>query len=223
MDANRSTFPDDVALDIRPNLSIRPEDAQMPIDDRTLEDSVPSAEPMDDGPAQSLPGPIGLCWALKRSFLEYIARAPGGRGSLGDGATATDLNEIVFEPDLLDPPAPAKGDTFRAFRGTATFSAHFGMLLVRIASPWVTIHERRGELTVLDPFQRQGDARLRLATFDIDSHTIADGFEHWTAAEVRLAPEACELFNDVYSAGEALEPLSIIVPVAGSRINSAGA
>lgn len=187
MEANRSTFQDDAALDIAP----------------------------------SLPGPVGLRWALKRSFLEYIARAPGGRGSLGDGAIATDLNEIVFEPDLVEPPELAQGETFRAFRGTATFSGHFGMLLVRIASPWVTIHENSGELTVLDPFQRQGDARLRLATFDIDSHTVADGFEHWTAVDVRLAPEACELFNDVYPAGEALEPLTITLPAASSRIDSA--
>jgi hypothetical protein len=218
MDANRSTFPDDAALDIGPSLTARPADVQMPINDRPPADSVP--EPKDDGPAQGRRA-VGLRWALKRSFLEYIARAPGGRGSLGDGATATDLNEIVFQPDLVEPPESVQGGTFRAFRGTATFSGHFGMLLVRIASPWITIHEMRGELTVLDPFQRQEGARLRLATFDIDNHTIVDGFERWTAAEVRLAPEARELFNDVYPAGEALEPLTITVPVASSRVDSA--
>jgi len=170
----------------------------------------------------NLPPLVGLRWALKRSFLDYIARAPGGRGSLSDGATATELKEIVFEPDLRNPPAPARGGTFRAFRGTVTFSGHFGMLLVRIANPWITIQEEHGELTVLDPFQREGDARLRLATFDIDGHTIADGFEHWTAADVWLAPEGCMLFNDVYPAAEPLEPLTIIVPAAALRIDSAG-
>jgi len=164
----------------------------------------------------NLPHLIGLRWALKRSFLDYIAWAPGGRGSLSDGATATELKEIVFQPDLRDPSTPARDGTFRAFRGTVTFSAHSGMLLVRIANPWITIHEKRGELTVLDPFQREGEARLRLATFDIDGHAIVDGFEHWTATDVRLAPEGCTLFNDVYPADEPLEPLTIIVPVARS-------
>jgi len=165
---------------------------------------------------------VGLRWALKRSFLDYIARAPGGRGSLGDGATATELNEIVFKPDQRDLPAPAQDGTFRAFCGTVTFSGHFGMLLVRIANPWITIQEEHGELTVLDPFQREGDARLRLASFDIEGHVIAGGFEHWSASDVRLAPEACTLFNDVYLPGEPLEPLKIVVPAVALPIDSAG-
>ena len=170
----------------------------------------------------NLPPLVGLRWALKRSFLDYIARAPGGRGSLSDGATATGLREIVFEPDLQNPPAPAREGTFRAFRGAATFSGHFGMLFVRIANPWVTIQEQHGELTILDPFKREGGARLRLASFSIDGHTVSDGFEHWTAADVRLAPEGCMLFNDVYPAAEPLEPLTIIVPAAALCIDSAG-
>jgi len=169
------------------------------------------------------PPVVGLRWALKRSFLDYIARAPGGRGSLSDGATATELREIVFEPDRWDPPARAQEGTFYAFRGAATFSGHFGMLFVRIADPWVTIREQHGDLTILDPFQREGGARLRLATFDVNGHTITEGFEHWTAADVRLAPEGCTLFNDVYPAAEPLEPLSIIVPAAAAlRIDNTG-
>jgi hypothetical protein len=158
---------------------------------------------------------VGLRWALKRSFLDYIARAPGGAGSLSDGAVATELKEIVFGPDLRDPPEATEG-IFLAFRGTVTFTGHFGMLFVRISNPWVTIQEARGEITILDPLQEEGAARLRLATFIVDGHGIADGFEYWTAAEVRLAPEACTLFNDVYPAAEPLEPLAIVIPAAAS-------
>ena len=161
----------------------------------------------------SAPPPIGLRWALKRSFLEYISRAPDGRGTIGAGATVTSLNEIVFEPDRRDLPTSPAAATFHAFRGAVTFSAHFGMLVVRIADPWVTIDGDLGDLTVLDPWQQtEGSARLRLASFEIDDHRITDGLEHWTAAIVRLASEGCALFNDVYEAGVLLEPLTIILP-----------
>jgi len=161
----------------------------------------------------SAPPPIGLRWALKRSFLEYISRAPDGRGTIGAGATVTSLNEIVFEPDRRDLPTSPAAATFHAFRGAVTFSAHFGMLVVRIADPWVTIDGNLGDLTVLDPYQHpERDARLRLASFEIDDHKITDGLEHWAATVVRLAPEGCALFNDVYEEGVLLEPLTIIVP-----------
>lgn len=161
---------------------------------------------------------VGLRWALKRSFLDYVERAPGGRGALSDGAVATEAREVVFRPDPGALAPPVQEGALLAFSGAVTFTGHFGMLFVRIANPWVTIQRERGELTILDPFQREGDARLGLATFEISAHAIADGFEHWTAADVRLAPEGCTLFNDVYPVDEPLEPLTIIVPVADFAI-----
>lgn len=159
------------------------------------------------------PAPLlGLRWALKRSFLDYIARSPGGSGSLSDGAVAIESRKVVFAPDPRHLPAAGQEGTFYAFRGAVTFRAHFGVLLVQIANPWVTIRDGQGELTVLDPFQREGTARLRIAAFDIEDHLIADGFEHWASTNVRLAPEGCQLFNDVYPAAEPLEPITIIVP-----------
>jgi hypothetical protein len=154
---------------------------------------------------------LGLRWAIKRSFLEYIARAPGGRGSLTDGAVATGNKEIVFAP--APPPALSETDVALAFRGTATFSAHSGALLVPIADPWAIIRETEGEITIVDPFQREGTARLKLASFGVAEHLVADGYEHWAATDVRLAPEACELFNNVYPAAAPLAPFTIIVPV----------
>jgi len=154
---------------------------------------------------------LGLRWAIKRSFLDYIAQAPGGRGSLTDGAVATGDKEIVFGP--ATPPGPVERGRLLTFRGIATFSAHHGALLVSIANPWAIIRETEGEITIVDPFQRQGTARLKLASFDVREHLVADGFEHWAATNVRLAREACELFNNVYPASGPLEPLTIILPV----------
>lgn len=130
---------------------------------------------------------------------------------LSDGAGATGDNEILFKPDARQLRAPTSESVFLAFSGSVTFSGHLGMLFVRISDPWVTIQEKHGELSVLDPFQRGEGARLCLAAFEIDAHAISDGFECWTAVNVRLAPEACAMFNDVYPAGEPLEPLAIVV------------
>jgi hypothetical protein len=158
---------------------------------------------------------LGLRWAIKRSFFDYIARAPGGRGSLTDGAVATGDKEIVFAP--VPPPPLAEPGKVLAFRGTATFSAHSGALLVPIADPWAIIRETEGEIMIIDPFQREGTARLKLASFAVAEHLVADGYEHWAATDVRLAPEACELFNNVYPAAAPLEPLTIIVPVSAGN------
>jgi len=156
---------------------------------------------------------LGLRWALKRSFLDYIARSPGGGGTLGDGAVALESREVVFAPDPRYPPDTGPDGAVHAFRGAVTFRAHFGALLVRIADPWVTIRDLQGELTVLDSSGRDPVARVRLATFVVADHLIADGFAHWAARDVRLAPEGRGLFNDVYPADEPLEPLTIIVPL----------
>jgi hypothetical protein len=161
-------------------------------------------------------------WAIKRSFIDYIARSPGGKCSLSGGAVASELKEVVFAPDLCSGPTVAPGGTAYAFRGSVVFTAHFGVLFVKIANPCVTIQDGRGELTVVDPFQSEGDARLRLVEFDIVDHLIAEGFEHWAADNVRLTPEGCPLFNDVYPVSELFEPFVIIVPEASAPTKAIG-
>lgn len=154
---------------------------------------------------------VGLRWAIKGSFLDYIARAPGGTGALSDGALATETRQVVFGPDGEQRLTADHDGRSLAFRGTVTFKAYSGVLFVRISNPAVTINDGIGELTVVDPFNGEGEQRLRLATFEIEDHLIVDGFEHWAASNVRLAQEGRELFNDVYPAGELLEPITIIV------------
>lgn len=154
---------------------------------------------------------LGLRWAIKRSFLDYIARAPGGRGALADGAVATQDREIIFAPEAV---ATSPTGRILSFRGTATFSAHSGALLVPIANPRAKLHGKTGVLTVADPFDREGERRLKLAVFEIDDHVIADGYEHWAASDVKLAPEACVLFNSVYPEFTPLDPLTIILAAA---------
>jgi len=131
---------------------------------------------------------------------------------LSDGAVATADRQVVFAPQSREQPISGEWGVHLGFRGTVTFKAHLGALFVRLSDPWVSISDGHGELSVVNPRKKEAGSRLRLATFEIDSHLIADGFEHWAASNVRLAPDSCELFNEVYPAGTLLEPLIIIVP-----------
>ncbi|MFE7034776.1 HtaA domain-containing protein [Streptomyces sp. NPDC057621] len=150
----------------------------------------------------------GLRWAIKTSFVAYVARMQDGRAHLGNGVAVNERNEMIFP---LEEDAASVTETF-AFGGDVRFVGHFGMLSVHIALPRVVVRAGgRGELTVLDPASRDG-GRLRLVTFDLTGRRTEGGIEEWHATDVRLAPEGVELFGDVYEAGEPFAPLTITVP-----------
>lgn len=153
----------------------------------------------------------GLVWGIKRSFVEYIARMPDGQATVSGGAMPTETNDMLFEPDTVEPQLPDGADALYAFRGDVRFGGHFGMLYVRIADPWVTVYGDRGVLTILDPYDPDGAPRKRLVTFRVSEPRSAGSVQVWQAPEVILTPEACPVFNDVYAAGERFEPLTFAV------------
>jgi hypothetical protein len=156
---------------------------------------------------------LGLRWAIKLSFVEYVMKTSDGQGTASAGATPTGNSEMVFEPAVPpERPLPGEVDRFWAFRGDVRFGGHFGMLFVRVADPWVTVRGNFAELSVIDPCNREDQPRLRLVTFEIESGPPSSGLEVWSGRDVRLTPEGTELFNDVYPPGELFEPLSITLP-----------
>jgi hypothetical protein len=166
---------------------------------------------------------FGLRWAIKPSFVGYVARARDGRAYLSDGAAVNADNEILFELEEHSGAAPAKDDdgaheqhTF-SFRGDVRFTAHYGMLFVRIARPRVTLRGAEGELTVVDPESSDRDARLRLVTFTVDGQAVHDRVRRWDAADVRLTAEGAELFGEVYQATEPFAPLMITIPATTTK------
>jgi len=165
-----------------------------------------SPDEQPPGAAAILPG---LRWSIKRSFVDYISHAPGGRATLRDGAFATGSREVVFPYDA----SQGDGESPKSpwFRGGVVFSAHSGVLLVRVDSPQVELSGRGGALTIADPFDRSGQARRLLATFDVGCERLGP-FERWTGTAVRLAPESTALFNEVYPAGAEFDPLTIVLP-----------
>jgi hypothetical protein len=174
---------------------------------------------------------FGLRWAIKPSFVGYVARARDGRAYLSDGAAVNEDNELLFELDGHTSPvehtgaaAPAADDgadghsdhTF-TFRGDVRFTAHYGMLFVRIARPRVTLRGTEGELTVVDPESPDGAARLRLVTFTVAGPAVQDGVRRWDAADVQLTAEGAVLFGEVYQASEPFAPLMITIPATTTK------
>jgi hypothetical protein len=177
--------------------------------------------------SQPLPGTsqpelaFGLRWGIKQSFIDYVRRMPGGRGAAGSGARLVGADEILYEPDpsVPEPAALADGDRFWAFRGDVRFHGHFGMLFVRVAFPWLTLRGEEAELTVEDPDQTEGAARLSLVTMRLSAQPATVGCETWNGSDVRLTEAGTGLFNEVYPPGEPFEGLTLTVPAhsGGSR------
>jgi hypothetical protein len=151
---------------------------------------------------------IGLRWAIKRSFVAYISKAPGGRATVRDGAFATADGEVVFPFDHAEVDPPARS---LFFSGGVVFSAHSGLLHIPLDSPRIDLNADEGALTVVDPFDQSGEARRLVATFEF-SHERIGPFEHWRGTSVQLASESTELFNGVYPVAEQLDRLSVVLP-----------
>jgi hypothetical protein len=170
------------------------------------------------------PGPYGLLWAVKPSFINYVSRMPDGKAYLTGGVAVNADNELLFQLDEKataavpgggSDPGPDAGSgpaeyTF-TFRGDVLFRAHFGMLSVRLTSPQVHLRGSDGELTVLDPESAEG-GRLPLVTFTVAGPAERDGTQYWAAEDVRLTAEGVPLFGDVYQASEPFAPLMIAAP-----------
>ncbi|WP_188110711.1 HtaA domain-containing protein [Aeromicrobium ginsengisoli] len=152
---------------------------------------------------------LGLHWGIKSSFLDYVGRTPDGRASLHDGVTATEGNVMVFEPD--PEASDVDAGTF-AFRGDLRFAAHAGMMFVRIAHPLVKVTDGRGEMTVVEPRDVEGDTRLPLVRFTLEPRPTNEDLRIWLATDVALTVEGVALFNDVYQVDEPFSPLAIFLP-----------
>jgi hypothetical protein len=186
-----------------------------------MEESAPHAGP---GPGdQQAPGPqaadqtFGLLWGIKSSFVGYVGRMPDGRSVLEAGARSLDAGRIVFPPlrsawrTTLD----NAEERFWEFGGSVCFSGHFGMLHVLIASPTIAVRDGIGEMTVADPFATESGERLVLANLTLQAQPAPPGLLIWTSTEVLMSPQASELFNDVYQAGEPFDPLTLVLPDRG--------
>ena len=92
----------------------------------------------------------------------------------------------------------AETDVLR-FAGTLHFSGHRGMLVVKIAAPWLQQVDGTTVLTVADPFEPGG----RMPCVTIDLQTDGTG-PTW------LTEEGADLFMANYSPHVAFDPVRIV-------------
>jgi Htaa protein len=158
---------------------------------------------------------IGLRWGIKNSFVQYVRRMPDGRAWVGGGAVPVGAYEVVFPPVEAGtrPTEHGAADRFWAFGGDVRFAGHSGLLVVRIAFPVITLRHDTAELTVAGQTEEESARRMPLATLHLVAEPAPEGVERWSSTDVRLTPAGAALFNDVYPAGEVLDPLTLTLPV----------
>jgi hypothetical protein len=166
---------------------------------------IPAAAP--DSPS------VGLRWAVKRSFLDYLARTPGSRAYVAGGVTANSVSEVTFPPaaDAVDQADPSGALVYR-FQGEVRYIGHGGLLHVAITDPIVTLAGDIGTLTIASVDEEDRHVRVELATLTVSARTAGDDGISWEATDVRLAPAGVAVFGDVYQAGELMAPLYVYLP-----------
>ncbi|MGI5519111.1 HtaA domain-containing protein [Streptomyces sp. CA-106131] len=146
-----------------------------------------------------------LRWSVRTSFFQYLAGLRDGRASVSDGATLTadDPQLVVYpaDPDRSD-------DDVLAFRGDLRLGGHGGLLFVRLANPRIKLGTPAAPavLSVDDPLTEDGSGpRLDLVTLRL----AADEEGGWSGTDVKLTEAGVGLFNHVYAAGDAFDPLTV--------------
>jgi len=155
---------------------------------------------------------LGLSWAFKSSFVQYIAGMPDGVASAAEGAYWIDGSYFLFEPRGGGWFDPATGTGRLHFAGVVAFSGHGGLLSLRIANPIVDLDGDRARMSVLDLSGVWGDGHPSML---VDLHRVSvrpDGDLLFIGpASSTLNAAATRAFNGVYSTGDPFEDVLITV------------
>ncbi len=152
------------------------------------------------------PGVVtGLYWAVRESFVGYVAGSPDGQ-VFGDGGVETD-GEGTFRFPLASE-THAKGRLHLRFEGIVRFIAHGGMLDVMLGSPEITLGDEVGSLVVT-----HGSSELRiLDVTPAEPVELEGGWRVFPPLMTTLTAAGSSLFGDVYEAGEPFAPIQIALP-----------
>jgi hypothetical protein len=156
-----------------------------------------------------------MTWAVKSTFLQYLARTPGTQVSVGGGVVYTERGEFRFP--CSEQIRLGDADVLR-FSGDVRFTSHGGLLDVVLAQPAIelsvtTPSMTTGALTFADATGASGPAgRITLAELEwADSGAEQTGRPGCFTLSARLTEPGTELFDGIYPPGERLAPVHVHV------------
>ncbi|MGO4689493.1 HtaA domain-containing protein [Glaciibacter sp. 2TAF33] len=162
----------------------------------------------DEHPPTSTGETSGMVWRIRSSFIRYVTGSGGVIGIRGRAGTVKTPAGVAFYFGLDDASGfdPMTLSGTLAFSGAVDFTAHGGMLSLSIVDPWIIFGER-SLISVLF-----GDQRVPLAQVTASPPTFSPGSGgvlEWSALPTHLEATAVPLFGDVYTAGVAMDPISV--------------
>lgn len=149
----------------------------------------------------------GMSWGIKQSFNEYIQAMPDGRRGAGHGATEMPDGTFFFElADATDFEPQGRRGVIK-YQGDVRYKAHQGMLFVMVVDPWLEFDDGVAVLSIVDAEQWPNrERRMVLATLK-----PADGTGRlplgWERMDAHLTQEGVDMFNNVYTLREQLDPV----------------
>ncbi len=157
---------------------------------------------------------LGLLWGVRSSFRGYVARSPGSRIAVGNGAGVSASDEFFFAPAVEQENAVpfAHGMGTLRFTGSVHFVAHHGFLSVPIVDPWVQFDGADIVLSIAGT--GSSDARVRIARVGPGASVSDAGTSYWPELPARLHEDGVEVFGGTYPADTPLDPVRIRVNMA---------
>jgi hypothetical protein len=159
-----------------------------------------------------------LDWGVKASFRTYIA-GPVANGSVTPSAGAIGNADGTFRFPLGDGTFDDVDHLAAAFAGSVRFAGHDGALDVTFANPRVTIDGDDGALVVdvLNGGQRTDG--VALAALDLAGVTATRDGDDLVLAGIpaTLSSTGAPSFGGFYQAGDALDPLTMVLAVDDDR------
>ncbi|MGK5547622.1 HtaA domain-containing protein [Streptomyces sp. URMC 127] len=170
----------------------------------------PEKSEQKDAPKGEFTG-AAVDWGVRRTFREYVTGSIAqGSWKLGDGAQ--DGGALFRFPAGKGTYDEAGRTVDAAFAGTVRFTGK--QLDLALSAVKVTAKDGKGTLSA-DVASGGGEPRrsVPLITFDASGLKEKDGLATVTEAPAELTAEGAEAFGGMYRKGEAMDPVSLAVPL----------
>lgn len=171
-----------------------------------------------------------LTWGVKTSFRTYVT-GPIAHGAIETSGGATTDADGLFRFPSQDLGTVGGASASARYSGTVHFTGHDGALDLSVSNPRIEIGDGTGTLVVdvasipIDapedstPVVEQDVALATLELGDI-TPTAVSGGRQWSDVPTTLTAEGAPAFGGFYEPGEALDPVTFVVPLDTSTDDS---